>query len=188
MSSRAKTPRPEGTDGTDHEYRMVIENRYKQLSQHRRKLEVVSIYLTLFVGLQAIWRCLSYLLGGSTGGLEALTHVAWTGFRTALLVYGGGFGQRSKEKIGVLQGYQSLHTLYLLQALRDGVIQALLMYKKISQGQEATMDGLLDINYPSAGANIFLFTLDFGEVILVVISWLYLRKYIAIKTGKKRDV
>lgn len=34
-----------GTDGTDHEYRMLIEGRYKQLAKQRRELEAITLYM-----------------------------------------------------------------------------------------------------------------------------------------------
>lgn len=51
------------------------------------------------------------------------------------------------------------------------------MYTKISQGQEATMDGMLDINYPSAGSLVQISCIFFNMFALLdslVCAYVYL--------------
>ncbi|KAK9822079.1 hypothetical protein WJX74_005556 [Apatococcus lobatus] len=60
-------PRPSGTDGTDHAYRMTIENRYRRLAEQRRTLRGLELASVLLVLLRTGYQQLpSILQGGQT--------------------------------------------------------------------------------------------------------------------------
>lgn len=184
MTGRGKGPRPVGTDGTDHEYRMLIEGRYKQLAKQRRELEAITLYMVAATGAICVWRASSYFFDGSATLMEVLAQLAWSIFRTALYLYGSGFGKAHKENMQVLKTYRTMHWLYLIQALRDASIQAIMMYNKMAVGSKVSMDGILDLTHPSAGSNFLLLFLDLGELLCIVASYRCLSKYVTLKTTK----
>ncbi|GBG63922.1 hypothetical protein CBR_g39926 [Chara braunii] len=55
---RQRQVRPDGTDGSDHEFRMVVDDRYKLAAAGKLRLRKVIVCQSFFYGLKGIWTAL----------------------------------------------------------------------------------------------------------------------------------
>eukprot|EP00873_Tetraselmis_striata_P001658 jgi/Tetstr1/421922/TSEL_012822.t1 len=55
--------RPEGTDGSDHEYRQVIHNRYKNRATLKKRIALLTHLVIPAHALRALWHCTPIFLG-----------------------------------------------------------------------------------------------------------------------------
>eukprot|EP00205_Picochlorum_sp_RCC944_P003194 CAMPEP_0182612634 /NCGR_PEP_ID=MMETSP1330-20130603/19858_1 /TAXON_ID=464278 /ORGANISM="Picochlorum sp., Strain RCC944" /LENGTH=179 /DNA_ID=CAMNT_0024832203 /DNA_START=53 /DNA_END=589 /DNA_ORIENTATION=+ len=56
MASR-RGARPTGTDGSDHQYRMVIESKYQKVADKKKRLRTVLALQALYYGCFIAWNC-----------------------------------------------------------------------------------------------------------------------------------
>eukprot|EP00958_Prasinococcus_capsulatus_P030256 scaffold8008_cov430-Prasinococcus_capsulatus_cf.AAC.12 len=68
----APSARPKGTDGSDGKYRMVIENKYKQLAQERKTFKLALLLHTLYVLVLAAWTLYPLYKGVDVGSQSVL--------------------------------------------------------------------------------------------------------------------
>lgn len=111
--------RPEGTDGSDFQYRMVIENRYKRLASTRKMLRLAVVSHTVYFALRTALHCTPLLNGAQVALQSQITGVV-AALCTAL--YFLGTGKPNKENLSVLRAYGFLLLALVIGVLAEGVL------------------------------------------------------------------
>ncbi|PRW59175.1 jagunal-like protein 1 [Chlorella sorokiniana] len=97
-------PRPTH-DGSDHSYRMVIEDRYKRMASMRRTIGVSAVVQLAYICARTLWHSIPFLTGEPRLTLST-EYIFGAGVALfALRAWAFGFGKAHRERLWAIMAY-----------------------------------------------------------------------------------
>ncbi|KAK9839288.1 hypothetical protein WJX81_005733 [Elliptochloris bilobata] len=167
-------PRPAGTDGSDHAYRMTIENRYKKQADTRKLMQRLAKLSSALVVLKLAWTVGLPLLKGGVNLLGENYALAGAAVAALLLyIIGSGATPLLRENAIALQAYVSLQLLVAVLAARDAgrlFFWAEVPHAELRAGPLLAQGLAGELKVPQNAALRFAWCLELGMALCVAIG------------------